>query len=99
MSLPNQLTHISVEADGPSPVAPNNSLPIVHILLAERNVESIGMARSLDVGAGSAFPEHGLDGVAGNQMDQQEHRRHHKPDDRQSVEQSDCDVTEHQKLL
>lgn len=64
----------------------NNALPVVEVLSRERNIETVSVPSRLDIGSGSAFPEHLLDGIAGNQMDQHEHERDHKPDDRQGVE-------------
>jgi hypothetical protein len=47
------------------------------------------MARRLKIGCGSAFPEHLLDGIAGNKVDHQEDNRHYKPQHRNGVEKTD----------
>jgi len=66
-----------------------DALPVIHVLFAQRSIESVSMAGRVDVGRWSAFPEHGLNGIAGNQMDQEEDARHDQPDDRERVEQAD----------
>jgi hypothetical protein len=55
-------------------------------LFAERGVEAEVVAGSGDVGRRRAFAEHLLDGVSGNEMDQQEDERHDQPDDWKGVE-------------
>jgi hypothetical protein len=49
-----------------------DAAPIVKILPAKRDIESVEMASSLDVGGGCAFAEHLKDGIAGNEVDQKE---------------------------
>ena len=39
---------------------------------ASRDVEAVGVSCSLDVSGGRAFSQHLLDGIAGNEVDQQE---------------------------
>ena len=63
-----------------------HAFPVVEILLAERGVESVGVAGGGDVGGGRAFAEHLRDGVSGDQVDQQEDEAHDQPDYRQGVE-------------
>jgi hypothetical protein len=43
------------------------------------------VARRLNVGSGSAFAEHSLDGVSWDEVNQQKDNAHHQPDDRQHV--------------
>ena len=69
-------------------VAVQQAAPVVHVLRAERNIESVGVASGGDVGGRSAFAQHLLDGIAGNEVNQQEDHRHHQPDDWQHVEQA-----------
>jgi hypothetical protein len=57
-------------------------------LFAERGVEPIGVASGGDVGGRGAFAEHLLDGVSGNQMDEQEDQAHDQPDHWESVEEA-----------
>jgi hypothetical protein len=72
-----------------------NAFPVIDILLRQRDIESIGVARGLNIGAGSAFTQHLLDRIAGNKMNQQENDRHNKPKDGNHVKQAGCDVAEH----
>jgi len=65
----------------------DHAIPVLKILFAHRLIESICVARGLQVDAGRAFAEHCLYGVSGHKVDQQEDHRHHQPQDRQSVEQ------------
>ena len=44
------------------------------------------MAEGVDVGRGGAFAEHLDDGVAGDEMDEQEDDRDHNPEDRKCEE-------------
>ena len=53
--------------------------------MAERDVEAVGVARGLDIGAGGAFAEHRLDGVSGDEVDEQKDDGDHQPDDGQHV--------------
>jgi hypothetical protein len=55
-------------------------------LHTEREVEFVEVAGRSDVGCRCAFPEHLLDGVSGDEVDEQKNYAHHQPDDRQSVE-------------
>ena len=63
-----------------------NTLPVADVLLAERGVEAVGVARGLDVGGRRAFAEHLLDGVSGDEMDQEEDEADYQPDYREGVE-------------
>ena len=69
IALGEQARHALVVAEGWAEVAVQHTAPVVEILLAERGVESVGVARGLDVGGGRAFAEHLLDGIAGNEVD------------------------------
>lgn len=44
------------------------------------------MAGGGDIGGRGAFPEHLLDGVSGDEVDQEENQAHHQPDDWEGVE-------------
>jgi hypothetical protein len=57
----------------------------MEVLLAQRCVEAVSMARSGDVGRRRTFPEHLLDGISGDEVDEQEDEAHDQPDDRQGV--------------
>ena len=63
-----------------------HAFPVVEILLAERSVEAVGVARGGDVGGRRAFAQHLLDGISGDEVDEQEDEADHQPDDWQGVE-------------
>jgi hypothetical protein len=63
-----------------------DSVPVVAVLLAERRIESVGVAERCDVGGGSALAEHLDDGVAGDEMDEEEDDRDDNPEDREGDE-------------
>ncbi len=72
-----------------------DAFPVVDILLTEWLVESVRMARSLDVGCGRAFSQHLQNGIAGDEMDQQKDQRHYQPDHWQRVQHAKGEVAEH----
>jgi hypothetical protein len=45
----------------------------MEILLAQRDIEAVGVSRGLDIGGGGAFSQHLKDGVAGDEMDEKEY--------------------------
>jgi hypothetical protein len=47
------------------------------------------MAEGGDVAGGCSFAEHLLDGVSGNQVDEQKDDRYNQPDDRESIGEAD----------
>jgi hypothetical protein len=63
-----------------------DAAPIVKILPAKRDIESVEMASSLDVGGGCAFAEHLKDGIAGDEVDQEKDERNYQPDYGQGVQ-------------
>jgi hypothetical protein len=64
-------------------------------LPAEWKVEPVGVPGGLYVGYRGAFPQHLQNGVAGNQVDQQEDQRDHEPYYWQHVEDAEGEVAEH----
>ena len=72
-----------------------HAFPIVEILLSERHVEAVGVAGGLDVAGGCAFSQHLLDGIAGDEVDQEKNGRDDEPDDGQRVEQAGKDLAQH----
>ena len=75
-----------VVAKGAAEIAVQNAFPVMQVLLAERSVEAVGVARGLDVGGRRAFAEHLRDGISGDQVDEQEDEANHQPDDWEGVE-------------
>ena len=75
-----------VEAEGLAEVGVEDAVPVVGVLLAERSVEAVGVAEGGDVGGSGAFAEHLDDGVAGDEVDEQEDDRDDDPEDRQREE-------------
>src|SRR4029077_242046 len=67
-------------------IALQHALPIIQILLAEWEIESIGMPCGLQVRRRGAFSQHLLDGIARDEMDQEKYERHYQPDHWQRVE-------------
>ena len=63
-----------------------DAFPVAEVLLAERGVEAVGVARGGDVGGRRAFAEHLRDGISGDEVDEQEDEAHDQPDDGQGVE-------------
>jgi hypothetical protein len=45
----------------------------VEILLAERNIEAVGVSSGLNVGGGGSFSKHLQDWIAGNQVNEEEY--------------------------
>ncbi len=75
-----------VVAEGRAEVAVENSLPVVDVLFAERGIKTVGVASGLDIGGRCAFAEHLLDGITGDQVDEQEDKTYYQPDYREGVE-------------
>ncbi len=75
-----------IEAERRAEIAVQHAFPVVEVLLAQRDIEAVGVARGLDVGGGSAFAEHLQDRIAGDEVDQKEDQRDHQPDYRQRVQ-------------
>src|SRR5258708_277249 len=76
-----------------------HSLPVADVLLAQRRVEAISMARRGDVSGGRAFAEHLLDGISGHEMNQQEDEAHDQPNYRQGVEHALEEAGGHRLLV
>src|ERR1700756_1372716 len=86
VALAQELADALVIAKRDSKIATHHTLPIIQILLAQRKIESVGVARRLQIRSRCAFPEHLLNRVAGHEMDQEKNERYDQPDDRQRVE-------------
>ena len=89
------LGYALVEAQGRTQIALQHAFPVVQILPAEGKIETVGVPGSLYVGYRSSFAQHLQDGVAGDQMDQQEYQRDHQPNYRQHVQNAKGEVAEH----
>jgi hypothetical protein len=63
-----------------------DSFPITQILLAEGRVEAVGVSRGGDIGCGRAFAQHLLNGVSGDEVDQEKDETHYQPDYWEGVE-------------
>jgi len=63
-----------------------DSPPVVEVLLAEWDVEAVGVAGGLEVSSCGAFSEHLLDRVAGDEVNEQKDSRDDQPNDRERVE-------------
>ena len=46
------------------------------------------MTQCADVGGSGSFAKHGLNGIAGNQMNEHKNQRDHQPDDREGENQA-----------
>ena len=69
-----------VEAERLAEVGVEDAVPIVGVLLGEWGVEAVGVAEGVDVGGGGSFAEHLDDGVAGDEVDEQEDDRDDDPE-------------------
>src|SRR6185437_5692521 len=63
-------------------VAMQNSPPVVHILLAKRSVEAIGVTQRSDVSGIRALSQHLRNRIAGHKVDEQKDHRDNNPDHR-----------------
>jgi len=61
------------------------ALPVMQILFSQRSIEAIRMAQCSSVGGQCTFAEHLLDGVSGDEMDQEKDEAHDEPDHRQGI--------------
>ena len=59
--------------------------PVPHVLFAKWSIQSKGMACCSNIGGWSAFPQHLLDRVARNKMNQQKDEADYQPDDWKGV--------------
>ena len=84
--MQQEMRHGLVVAEGLSEVAVEDTFPVAEILLAKRHVEAVGVAGSLDVGRGCAFAEHLLDGVTGDEVDEQKNEGDDEPEYWEGVE-------------
>ena len=84
--MSDKLADSLVVAKGVSEVAVQYASPIADILLAERGVEPIGVARGGDVGGWCALAKNLLNGISGNEVDEKEDDADDEPDDWQRVE-------------
>ena len=63
-----------------------NAFPVAEILLAKRGVEAVGVAGSGDVGGRRAFAEYLLNGISGDEVDEEEDETDDEPEDWQGIE-------------
>jgi hypothetical protein len=63
-----------------------DAFPVMQILVGEWGVETIGMASRLNIRGRSAFAEHLLDGISGDEVDEKEDEAYDQPDYWQGVE-------------
>jgi hypothetical protein len=66
-------------------VEARDAVPVVEVLLAEGDVEAVGVAEGGDVSGGCSFAEHLLDGVSGDEVDEEEDEGDDEPDDGDGV--------------
>ncbi len=71
-----------VQAQGLAEVGVEDAAPVVEVLLGERGVEAVGVAEGGDVAGGGSFAEHLDDGIAGDEVNQQEDDGDDQPDHR-----------------
>jgi hypothetical protein len=70
-----------VESEGLAKVGVEDAAPVFQVLRVEREIEAVGVTEGGDVGRGGSLAEHLDDGVAGNQVDEEEDDRDHNPED------------------
>src|SRR5712692_1004410 len=95
IALRNQASYILVVTQRQAQVAVQHAFPVIEVLRTQWEIKSIGVTGGLNIRRGSAFAEHLLNGIAGNQVDKKKDQRNDEPDDRQSVEHAEGDVAEH----
>ena len=86
IALGDESADVLVETQRRAEIAVQHAFPVIDILLAERDIEAVGVAGGLDIGRRRAFSQHLQDGIAGDQVDQQKDQRDHEPDYRQRVQ-------------
>lgn len=99
VALEDDLADILIETDGDAEISGENAVPVTDILLRDGEVESVGVARGLEVGGGSAFAEHLEDGVAGHKVDQKKNDGDDQPEDGEGVEEAGCEGAEQMSKL
>ena len=67
-----------------------NPVPVVEILPAQRLVETVLVAQSINVGGRRTLPQHLQNRIARHQVNEQKHQRNHQPHDRES----ECEASE-----
>src|ERR1019366_4351071 len=67
IGLCDHVADILIEAQRASHVAVRQATPVVHVLLPQRSIQPVVMARRRDVGGGRAFAQHLLDGGAADE--------------------------------
>ena len=75
------------------------AFPVANVLLAQRRVQTECVAGGGDVGGGRAFPEHLLDGISGDQVNQKEDEADHQPDHWEGVENALEEALGHRMLV
>jgi hypothetical protein len=70
--LGNELSDGLVVAEGASEIPVQNAFPVAEVLLAKGGVEAVDVAGGGDVGGRRALAEDLLDGVSGDEVDEQE---------------------------
>ena len=86
IALGEEVGDALVVAEGGAEVAVQDTFPVVEVLFAERGIESVGVAGGCDIGGRRAFAEHLLDGISGDEMDQEEDEADYQPDYWEGVE-------------
>ena len=66
IALDYKAGHALVVAERRAEVAVEDAFPVVDVLLAQRGVQAVEVARGFDVGGWGAFAQHLLDGVSGD---------------------------------
>ncbi len=93
------LGHRLIQAQGAAQVSVQHAAPVMPVLLWQRHVKPVGMARGGQVGGSGTLAEHLLDGVSGDEVDEQEDDAHHQPDDGQHPGHALGEVADHAAAL
>jgi hypothetical protein len=75
-----------VVAEGASEIAVENAFPIADVLRAEWKIEAVGVAGFGDLDRRRAFAEKLLNGISGDDVDEEEDDGDDQPDDWEGVE-------------
>ena len=85
IGLSDDVSDVRVVAQRTSHIAVNQPTPVIYVLGAKWNIETVRVAGGDDVGSGSAFAQHLKDGIARHDVNQKENNGNHQPDHRQHI--------------
>ena len=88
ISLQDEVRDRIVQPQRMPKVSVQHSAPVVQVLLAQRQIESVLMAQRGQIGRRCAFAQHLLHRIARHQVNQQKDQRDHQPDNGKRIQQT-----------